>query len=203
MSDSLQPHGLQHTRLPCPSPSPGDCSDSCPLSWWCHPTVPSSVTLFCSSSSCLHSFPASGSFPMSQLCLVDFSRPVSFFFCMVSCAPFVSVVSFLSSSLAFTALSTESLFQLLVLNSGPSHPARAPQTPNTCLWSICLWVRHSSIILSWEARAVGHMLLSVGCVFIEALLSTCRVPVPPCPLRSSCGCGRPSAHLGTFSAVSL
>ena len=62
MSDSLWPHGLQHTRLPCPSPSPGACSNSCPFSWWCHPTISSSVVPF---SSCLQSFPASGSFPMS------------------------------------------------------------------------------------------------------------------------------------------
>ena len=61
-SDSLQPHGLQHTRLPCPS-TPRACSNSCPLSWWCHPTISSSVIPF---SSCLQSFPASGSFPMSQ-----------------------------------------------------------------------------------------------------------------------------------------
>ena len=63
MSDSLQHHGLQLTRLPCPS-SPGACSNSCPLSWWCHPTISSSVVPF---SSCLQSFPASGSFLMSQL----------------------------------------------------------------------------------------------------------------------------------------
>ena len=62
MSNSLQPHGLQHSRLPCPSPSPGACSDSCPLSWWCHPTVSSSVIPF---SSCLQSFPTSGCFLMS------------------------------------------------------------------------------------------------------------------------------------------
>ena len=63
MSDSLRPHGLQHTRLPCPSPSPRVCSNSCPLSQWCHPTISSSVILF---SSCLQSFPASGSFPRSR-----------------------------------------------------------------------------------------------------------------------------------------
>ena len=62
MSDSLWPHGLQHTRLPCPSPTPRAYSNSCPLSQWCHPTVSSSVVPF----SCLQSFPASGSFPMSQ-----------------------------------------------------------------------------------------------------------------------------------------
>ena len=50
VSNSLQPHGLQHTRLPCSSPSPGACSNSCPLSWWCHPTISSSVIPF---SSCL------------------------------------------------------------------------------------------------------------------------------------------------------
>ena len=48
MSDSSQPHGLQHTRLPCPSPSPGICPSSCPLNQWCHPTISSSVTLFSS-----------------------------------------------------------------------------------------------------------------------------------------------------------
>ena len=56
MPDSLWPHGLQHTRLPCPSLSPGVCSNSCPLSQWCHPTTSSSVA---ASSSHLQSFPAS------------------------------------------------------------------------------------------------------------------------------------------------
>ena len=64
MSDSLRPHGLQHTRLPCPSPTHGAYSNSCPPSRWCHSTISSSVVPF---SSCLQYFPASGSFPMSQL----------------------------------------------------------------------------------------------------------------------------------------
>ena len=64
VSDSLRPHGLQHTRPPCPSPTPGVYSNSCLLSRWCHPTISSSVIPL---SSCLQSFPASGSFPMSQL----------------------------------------------------------------------------------------------------------------------------------------
>ena len=63
MSDALQPHGLQHTSLPCPSLYPRVCSNSCPLSWWGHPTTSSSVTPF----SCPQSFPASGSFPMNRL----------------------------------------------------------------------------------------------------------------------------------------
>ena len=62
MSNSLWPHGVQHGRLPCPSPTPGACSNSCPSSWWCHPTISSSVVPF----SRLQSFPASGSFPMNQ-----------------------------------------------------------------------------------------------------------------------------------------
>ena len=62
--DSLQPHGLQHARICCPSQSPRACSKSCPLSWWYHPTISSSVVPF---SSCLQSFPASGSFLMSQV----------------------------------------------------------------------------------------------------------------------------------------
>ena len=60
---TLRPHGLQHARHPCPSPTPGVDSNSCPLNRWCHPTILSSVVPF---SSCLQSFPASGSFPMSQ-----------------------------------------------------------------------------------------------------------------------------------------
>ena len=63
MSNSLWPHGLQHARLPCPSPSPRACTSLSPSSWWCHPTISSSVVPF---SSYLQSFPASGSFQMTQ-----------------------------------------------------------------------------------------------------------------------------------------
>ena len=77
MSDSLWPHGLQHARLPCPSPSPAVCSNSCPQSQWCHPTISSPATLF---SFCLQSFPASGSSPKSWLfmsCGQSFSFSIS------------------------------------------------------------------------------------------------------------------------------
>ena len=67
VSDSLRPHGLQHARLPCPSPTLRACSNSSPSSQWCHPTTSSSAALFF----CLQSFPASGSFPMSQLLASD------------------------------------------------------------------------------------------------------------------------------------
>ena len=63
MSNSSWPHGLQHARLPCPSLSPGVCSNSCPLRAWCHPIISSSVARF---SSCPQSFPASGSFPINR-----------------------------------------------------------------------------------------------------------------------------------------
>ena len=63
VSDSLRPHELQHARPPCPSPTPGAYSNSCPLSWWCHPAISSSAVPFFSH---LQSFPASGSFQMSQ-----------------------------------------------------------------------------------------------------------------------------------------
>ena len=63
VSVSLQPHGLKHARLPCPSLSPKVFSNSCPLNWWCHPSISSSVTRF----SCPQSFPPSESFPISQL----------------------------------------------------------------------------------------------------------------------------------------
>ena len=63
MSDSLPSQGLQHARLPCPSPTPGACSNSCPSSLWCHQAISSSVVPF---SSCLPSFPAPGSLPISQ-----------------------------------------------------------------------------------------------------------------------------------------
>ena len=62
MSNSLQPRGLQHARLSCPSISPGICSNRCPLSWWCHPTISSCAVPFYF---CLQSFPTSGSFPAS------------------------------------------------------------------------------------------------------------------------------------------
>ena len=76
MSDSLCPHEMKHARLPCPSPTPGACSNSCPSSWWCHPTISSSVFPF---SSCPQSFPASGSFPESVL-LIRWPKYWSFSF---------------------------------------------------------------------------------------------------------------------------
>ena len=77
MPNSLQPHGLQHAKPPYPSPTPRVYSNSCPLSWWCHPTILSSVVPF---SSCLQSFPASGSFQMSQFFHISWPKYWSFSF---------------------------------------------------------------------------------------------------------------------------
>ena len=74
LSDYLRPHGLQHARLPCPSPSPRACSNSCPLSWWCHPTISSSIVPF----SCLQSFPVSGSFFNELFLHIRWSKDQSF-----------------------------------------------------------------------------------------------------------------------------
>ena len=73
MSNSLWPHGPQHTRPPCPSPAPGAYSNSCPPSLWCHPTISSSVIPF---SFCLQSFPASGSFQMSQFFIASSDQSI-------------------------------------------------------------------------------------------------------------------------------
>ena len=77
MSSCLQPHRLQHARLPCPSLSPGVCSNSCPLSWWCHATISFSVTLF---SSCPQSFPASESVSSELALWIRWPKDWSFSF---------------------------------------------------------------------------------------------------------------------------
>ena len=80
VSNSLQPHALQHSSLPCPSSTPRACSDSCPLSRWCHPTILTSVVPF---SSCCQSFPASGSFPMSWHFISSIYTVTHVFLCFV------------------------------------------------------------------------------------------------------------------------
>ena len=77
MSNSWWAHELQHARLPCPSPTPGACSNACPSSRWSHPTISSSIIPF---SSGLQSFPASGSFPMSQVLRIGWPKYCSFSF---------------------------------------------------------------------------------------------------------------------------
>ena len=91
MSYSLQPHGLQHVRSPCPSPTPRAYSDSCPLSRWCHPIISSSLFPF---SSCLQSFPASGFFPMSQFFASGGQKYWSFSFSISPSNEYSGLISF-------------------------------------------------------------------------------------------------------------
>ena len=91
VSDSLWPHGLQYARPPCPSPTPGACSNSCPLSRWCHPTISSFVVPF---SSCLQSFPASGSFSVSQFFSPDGQSIWSFSFSINLSNEYSGLISF-------------------------------------------------------------------------------------------------------------
>ena len=91
MSNTLRPHGLQHARPPCPSPTPGVYRNSCPLSWWCHPTISSSVIPFSSS---LQSFPVSGSFAMSQVFASGSQSIGSFSFNISPSNDYTGLVSF-------------------------------------------------------------------------------------------------------------
>ena len=91
MFDSLWPHELQHARLPCLSPTPGACSNSWPLSRWCHPTISSSVVPF---SSHLRSFPASGSFPVNQFFESGGSKYWSFSFSIIPFSEYSGLIFF-------------------------------------------------------------------------------------------------------------
>ena len=91
MSDSLRPHGLQHARLPCPSPAPRACSNSCPSGWWCHPTISSSVAPF---SSCLQSFPLSGLFSNESALCIRWPKYWSFSFSISPSNEYSGLISF-------------------------------------------------------------------------------------------------------------
>ena len=91
MSNSFRPHGLQHARPPCPSPTPRACSNSCPSSHWCHPTISSSVVPF---SSCLQSFPASGVFSKESVLRIRWPKYWSFSFSISPSNEYSQLVSF-------------------------------------------------------------------------------------------------------------
>ena len=91
MSDSLRPHGLQHARLPCPSPTPRACSNSCLLSQWCHPTISSSVVPFCS---CLQSFPSIRAFSSESVLCIRWPKYWSFRFSISLSNEYSGLISF-------------------------------------------------------------------------------------------------------------
>ena len=90
MSDSLRPHGLQHARLPCTSPTPGACSNTCPLNRWCHPTISSSVIPFF----CIQSWLASGSFSNESILLIRWPKYWSFNFSISPSNEYSGLISF-------------------------------------------------------------------------------------------------------------
>ena len=112
-SDSLQPHGLQHARPPCPSPTPGIYSNSCPLSRWCHLTISSSIVPF---SSWLQSFPASGSFQMSPVLCIRWPKYWSFSFSISPFNEYSALISFRMDWLDLLAVqgTLKSLFNTIV-----------------------------------------------------------------------------------------
>ena len=136
MSNSLWLHGLYHARLPCPSLSPGLCLNSCPLSWWYHPIISSSVIPF---STCPKSFPTLGSFPISQLFAsggqsTGASAPANSF---IPTAPFIP-----TNIQDWFPLRLTSLISLLSENSQESSPAPQVECIN-CLWSTFFMVQFS------------------------------------------------------------
>ena len=91
VSDSLRPHGPQHARPPCPSPTPGVYPNSCPLVWWCHPTISSSIVPF---SSCLQSFPASGFYSNESVFHIRWPKYWSFSFSISLYTEYSRLISF-------------------------------------------------------------------------------------------------------------
>ena len=186
VSNSLQPHGLQCTRLPCPSLPPVVCSDSCPLSWWYHPTISSSVTLF---SSCLQHFPASGSFPRSWLftsgpkyCSFSFSispsneysRLISF---RVDWFDLLAVQGTLRSLLQHHNLKVSILQHSVFFNYpwtqssiAPGHPLSRDSRENLILTSFrCCWL--PVVFGLWSSSSVSVLCLHV------AFFCVCQIPL--------------------------
>ena len=136
VSDSLRPHGLQHAKPLCPSPTPRVYSNSCPLSWWCHPTILSSVTPF---SSRLQSFPASGWFVHSQSCptLCD----------PVDCNP--------------PSSSDHGIFQARILECIAVSYSRASSWPRDWTLISCIFCINRKILYeyaTWEVPSIGIFL---------------------------------------------
>ena len=134
VSDSLRTHGLQQARLPCPSPTPGACSNSCPSSWWCHPAISYSVVPF---SSCLQSFPASGSFPMSQFFTSDGQS--------IGVSASASVVPkniqdwFALGLTGLISLQSKGLSQVFFNNTAQKHQFFSAQPSSQSKSRICTW----------------------------------------------------------------
>ena len=142
MSNSLQPHGLQHARLPCPSPTLRTCSNSWPSSRWCHPTITSSVIPF---SSCLQCFPASGSVLCSR-----WPKYWSFSFIISPSNDYSGLISFMTDW--FDLLAVQGTLKSLLQH----HSSKASILWRSILWSnshIQIWLRDKPEL--WQYRPLS------------------------------------------------
>ena len=151
MSDSLRPHGL-HERLPCPSPTPGVCSNSCPSSWWCYPTSSSSVIPF---SSCLQSCSASGSFPMSVL-LIRWPRYWSFSFSISPSNEYSGLISFMIG-----------WFDLLEVQGTPKSLLQHHSSKASILWRLTFFMAQ----LSHPYKTTGKNIALTRWTFVGNVMS--------------------------------
>ena len=163
MSDSLWPHGMQHTGLPCPSLSPRICLNSCPLSCWCHPTISSSVSPF---SSCPQPFPASGSFSISWLFTSggqSMGASASAAFLPVNIQGW-----FLLVLTGLISLQSKGLSRVFSNTTAPKHQFFSAQPS---LWSIShihVWASHfNSLLEEGIKQALGTFRKSLHCTNAE------------------------------------
>ena len=147
MSDSLWPYGLQHTRPPCPSPSPGVCPISFSLHQWCHPVISSSDTLF---SFCPQSFPASGTFPMMSI-HIRWPKHWSFSFTISPFSEYSGLISFMLDCLDLLAV--QETFKSLLQH----HSSKA-----SVLWCSAFFI----VQLSHPHLTTGKTIVLTRCTFV-------------------------------------
>ena len=156
VSDSLRPHGLQHTRPPCPSPTPGACSNSCPSSQWCHPSISSSVVPF---SSHLQSFPALGSFQMNQFFASGgqsfsfFVSPSNEYSVLISWFDLLAVQGTRKSLLQHHSSKVYRINRSLFFSC--EKKSKQWEHPETCVGSHCTVSRPAAFMESWDTHCVA------------------------------------------------
>ena len=191
MSDCLRSHELQHTRLPCPSPAPGVCSNSCPTSQRCHPTISSSVVPF---PSCLQSFPASRSFPVSQF----FASGGQSIGASASVLPMNIQYWFPLGLTGLTSLQSKKLSRDFSSTTVQNHQFFGAELYSSTLtsihnWKTIAWTRWNfvgkvmSLLFNMLSRLVMTFLSKSKCLFISWLQSPSAVILDP-PKNKVCHC---------------
>ena len=158
---ALWPHGLQHARLPCPSPFPRACSDSCPLSQWCHPTISSSVIPF---SSCLQSFPASGSFPVMLALRIRWPKYWSFSFSISPSSEYSGLISFRIDW--FDLIAVQGTLKSLLQH----HSSKASMLQHSASFMVFLYGKTRALTLWTFVGKVISLLFNTPSRFVTALL---------------------------------